>query len=55
MLFRLMISDIGTDESSSLSRTYAACEVFDQLHALPSANAKANALTTRAGMTSKLL
>ena len=24
MLFRMMISDIGTDESSSLSRTYAA-------------------------------
>ena len=25
-------------------------EVFDQLHALPSANAKADALTTRAGI-----
>ena len=24
MLFRLMISDIGTDESSRISRTYAA-------------------------------
>ncbi len=30
-------------------------EVFDQLHALSSANAKADALATRAGMTSKLL